>query len=248
MRGDVVPAAAPGPFLRDARAVAFDPGGTAYVLDGDRGLCRAVGVAWACTAGADDARLVDPVALDASDALTVLVADRAGQVVRIDRNGVVRDRLAPPAQASRMAPGRPFAPVGVARDALGNVFALDAAWGLVRWDATRQFAVLVPPEQLPRQARALVRVGTAYAVLGYGALGRYDRFGTELERVPVPVEAVALAVTGETVAAVLPTGVRLLASGQTLAVPDTRAPLVGAAWRADRWCWLSATHLRCDAP
>ncbi|HYE57439.1 MAG TPA: hypothetical protein VD948_02990 [Rhodothermales bacterium] len=239
------PSFATGPF-RDARAVAIDPTGRAYVVDGDRGLCRAVAAGWTCVSGSDDVRLVDPVALDASDALTVLVADRAGRIVRFDREGVVRDVLVLPPEASRTERGRPFAPVAVVRDALGRTLGLDPALGIVRWDAARQFAVLVPAERLPRGSRALARDGDAFVVLGEGRVVRYDAFGTETGTETVTSDAMSFVQFGTQRWILTPRGLQGLGTDAPLTIPAAVVSPVGSANHGSRTCWLTRADLMCE--
>jgi hypothetical protein len=189
-------------------------------------------------------QLVDPVALDVPDALTILVADRAGQIVRFDPGGLVRDVLLPPPGASHTNGDPRFAPVAVRRDALGRTLALDPARGLVRWDAVRQFAVLVPPERLPRSARALALDADGLVVLGDGVLVRYDAFGTETGREEASPEARAIVRDGDRLLLLWAQELREI-TGASYRMTPVAAPL-GVAFHGRRACWLSRENLVCE--
>ena len=143
----------------DARALASDPSGVLYVVDAGRNVIVCLGpdgkvLSTLGGPGAEDGQFDEPSDIDPTNGLVWIVADAGNgrlqrfsrtqlhletiPVARIDRfTPGIADRRDPVAHDSQSAAdGRPIA---VATNSAGDIFAVDAAQGIVKkWDASRR--------------------------------------------------------------------------------------------------------------
>ncbi len=189
----------------DARALGVDPAGRVYVVDPGAAalvVLEASGALQRVFTGNADSPLREPVDVDPTNGLLVLVADAgAGKVYRLGKEGLLLEALGGE-QAPRLGSfdlpeeNAPFVPAALASNRRGDVFVADArARRLIWWDGARQRRVLSSPDDgLLVAPRGLATTDEALYVLDGAAVLVFDFFGTPLRRFGTPAAAAALRV------------------------------------------------------